>query len=65
MTRALWVSQDQIPEMFGISARSVSNAIRDGEQIRRRYLGKKPIFSVADIDAWIASMPADKDGSIQ
>ena len=65
MTRALWVSQDQIPDMFGISARSVTNAINAGEQIRRRYLGKKPVFSVADIDAWISDMPSDKDGSQQ
>ena len=62
--KALWVSQDQIPETFGISARSVSNAIRDGQQIRRRYLGKKPIFSVEDIEAWISDMPADKDGGL-
>lgn len=64
MSRPLWVSTADIPAMFGISTKSVSNAINAGAQIRRRYLGNKPLYSVADIDAWINAMPADKDGGL-
>ena len=55
-----WVSAVQIPTVFGLSARTITDAVRDGEDIERRYIGTKPLYSVESINAWINAHPEDK-----
>ena len=55
-----WVSAAQIPTVFGLSARTITDAVRDGDDIERRYIGNKPLYNVESINTWIDSHPEDK-----
>jgi phage terminase Nu1 subunit (DNA packaging protein) len=56
-----WVSAGQIPGVFGISARTVQDAERDGAPIEVRYIGRKPVYRVESINRWIAGHSEDKE----
>lgn len=61
LPRPVWVSEQQIPAVFGISGRFVINARNAGADIKRRYLGSKPVYEVDSISRWIDSHPEDKE----
>lgn len=56
-----WVSAAQIPGVFGLSARTITDTVREGEDIERRYVGSKPLFSVESINRWIEGKPEDRE----
>ncbi|RTE48800.1 hypothetical protein [Actinobaculum sp. 352] len=61
-SRPVWVSREQIPEVFGIAARTVDRALADGARIVRRFVGRKPVYQVDSIDAWLAGLDEDRPG---
>jgi hypothetical protein len=65
MPTPLWVSRQQIPEVFGINSQAVIDAINTDAQIDVRYMGRKPLYNVENINDWINSLPADKPDRTQ
>ena len=63
MSTPVWVSRKQIADVFGISTQTVLNAINAGAAITVKYVGRKPLYRVADIDRWIESLPDEWDGA--
>lgn len=55
-----WVNRSQIKAAFGISAKTIEDAYRNGAPIERRYSGTVPLYSVASINSWIDSLPQDR-----
>ncbi|MBE6483645.1 MAG: hypothetical protein E7Z96_02520 [Actinomycetaceae bacterium] len=58
--RPVWVSRGQIPDMFGLDPRTVDRALADGALIVRRFVGRKPVYRVDSIDAWLAGLDEDR-----
>lgn len=54
-----WVSAKQIPVVFGITERSVRDLVNAGGPVRRRYWGRKPLYSAEDIDSYISGLPEE------
>ncbi len=58
--RPVWVDRSQISQIFGISDRTLLDAINQGAPVERRFVGSKPVFNVDSIDAWLDGLPLDK-----
>lgn len=55
----LWIDGPRIYPMFGLNERTIREAANEG-RIERRYVGRKPLYSAASINAWIAAQPEER-----
>ncbi len=51
-----WVNTQQVPIVFGVSAKTVDRAIANGYPIQRRKFGTRNLYEVESINAWISSL---------
>jgi len=56
---ARWVDGPRIYPLFGLHERTVREAANDGE-VKRRYVGRKPLYSAESIEAWIEAKSNQK-----
>ena len=57
-----WQNNQQVYESYGIKPKTLANLADDGK-IERRYIGRKPHFKTASIEAYFERQPqhlADK-----
>ena len=52
MSTPSWMNNQQVYDAFGIKPKVLANLADDGK-IERRYVGRKPLFRAASIEAHI------------
>jgi hypothetical protein len=51
--------------VFGLNSQAVIDAINSGVTIEVRYMGRKPLYNVEDINKWISALPDTKPDRTQ
>ena len=52
----------EVADMMGMSRRTVYNRISQGTFIKPRWIGRKPMFHIEDIKAFVDNLPRSGPG---
>lgn len=53
------LTREEAAAAVGLSDKTLDTAVKSGDLVAH-YSGSKPLFRVADLEAWVASLPTEK-----